>query len=356
MKKEFTSSIRRRIQYRNILAVAIPLLTVGLTGCGGLNESVNSSEIVVSGDESKSESGEEEIVISLGDQISNGTVIFTFAYENGYFDKYLSDYNYKIVVGDFASGPAMNESFASDNLDFATMGTMPAISGIANDYGYKIIAKLSDTDKGSPLIASADSGIESITDLKGKKVGTYIGGNWHFITLKYLEQAGLSADNVEIINTAAESANSIRAGEIDACVIGSATSQQLIDDGDAVLIENVSGVNQPSLLVARTKFAESHPEIAEAVIKVAQDVYQYQSENKDKWLSYIESKTGTSTESMSKVWDETLRDDFTFNEVDYETFDEAIQFMKENDLLEDDTFTRDQLFDLTYASEIGIEK
>lgn len=332
----------------SILLSAV-LAGAALAGCASNNDSASSGE--TSGDASS-----DKIVINVADSTVNQSVWFQYGIDRGIYDKYLSDYNYEINVGDFESGPAINESYATGNMDFASIGSMPAVSGIASDYGYKIIAKTYETSTSTVLIAAADSDISSAEDLKGKKLGTYIGGLYHYIAMQFIAQAGLSSEDVSIINTSTETATSLRAGEIDAAVIGAVAAQELIDEGSAKLISNDPGVFTPGLLVGSEEFMEKYPDLTAKFIQAFTATVTYVDENQEDYLQYVSDLTGTSTESIKKTWDETDRTDFTFTDEDYKSFDELLVFMKDNDLLTVDDLATDDLFDLSYAKAAGIEE
>lgn len=329
-----------------LILLSVALASVSLAGCsessGDLSDISNGSS--------------EKITINVADSTVNQSVWFQYGIDKGIYDKYLDDYNVEIKVGDFESGPAINESYATGNMDFATIGCLPAVSGIANDYGYKIIAKTYETSTNTVLIAAADSDINSPEDLKGKKLGTYIGGLYHYIAMQFIAKANLTNDDVSIINTATETVTSIRAGEIDAAVLGSVAAQELIDEGTAKLVSNDPGVFTPGLLVGSEEFAEKYPEITEKFIEAFVATVKYVDGHKEDYLKYVSEITGTSTESIDRTWDELDRTDFTFTEEDYNSFDELIAFMRENELLVADNLTVDDLFDLTYARAAGIEK
>ncbi|MEM7011090.1 MAG: ABC transporter substrate-binding protein [Verrucomicrobiota bacterium] len=65
----------------------------------------------------------------------------------------------------------------------------PSVGIIINDYS-----------NGNDMLVAAP-GIDSVKDLKGKKVGVEEGFVGHLLLLKALESAGLTADDVEIVNT-----------------------------------------------------------------------------------------------------------------------------------------------------------
>ena len=70
----------------------------------------------------------------------------------------------------FSYGPPIIEALTSGDLDVGFMGDQPAFSGISNGVDIQIISATSASNKRHGLIARDDSGIESLADLKGKKV------------------------------------------------------------------------------------------------------------------------------------------------------------------------------------------
>ena len=81
----------------------------------------------------------------------------------------------------------------------------PSVGIIINDYS-----------NGNDMIVAAP-GIESMKDLKGKKIGIEEGFVEHLLLLKGLEMAGLSADDVTIVNTPTDETPQVLAsGAVDA--------------------------------------------------------------------------------------------------------------------------------------------
>jgi putative hydroxymethylpyrimidine transport system substrate-binding protein len=78
----------------------------------------------------------------------------------------------------------------------------------------------------SSLVTLADSGIESLADLKGKTVGYSVGGFEDALLGAMLEDAGLSLDDVELINVNFSLSPALLSGQVDA-VIGAYRNVEL---------------------------------------------------------------------------------------------------------------------------------
>lgn len=326
-------------------------LASSLMGCGNTDASENNSTKV---EDTANVDSDEKIVIRVGDQPVNSSVMFGYGKEVGELEKYLKDYNVEIEVLTFESGPAMNEAFAAGQLDFATMGNMPGITGVANDYGYKILGVTDYTDYSGALVASVDSGINSVADLKGKKVGTFIGGSWHYITSKYLESVGLSLDDVELMNTAAETATSIKSGDLDAGVMGSATAQQLENEGSGKIIAEQCGTPSFSVVCGSEKFISKYPELTEAILKGYNDTQKYSSEHLDEFFEYLGEVTGADTTTTEQTWNQRERETRNFTDDDIAILEDLLHWMQDNSLVANKDITVNDLIELKYIEEAGL--
>lgn len=339
------------------LVSAMLLAAVGFTGCGSESESSDATQSSESASDSaaSNDSGtsDEKVTVRLADMTSAGSVIFYYAEHAGIIDKNFDGLNVEYELSDFGSGPAQNEAFASGSIDFSSMGNMPAITGVSNDYGYKILGIVSASDTWAGLIASKDSGIGGIEDLKGKRVGTYIGGTWHYALGVYLDSVGLSIDDVELLNTTSETATGIRSGELDACVLRPATGQQLEDEGSGTLIAIDCGVPTFSAICGATDFTSKYPEITQAVIKIIDETLKYADENQDDYFVFYEEKTGADTTTLRETWDLSEHGARLPSERDIATAEDMIKWMGENGLITNDTITAEDLFDLSFAEAAG---
>ena len=99
---------------------------LALTGCGGAAQA-NNADTGSSSDTQKSE----EKIIKIGSPTTDGTQLVEnagLAYRLGYLDEELEKAGYKAQYIGFAQGgTAINEAFASGQLDVAFVGDIPEI-------------------------------------------------------------------------------------------------------------------------------------------------------------------------------------------------------------------------------------
>lgn len=303
-------------------------------------------------DDQSSADYSQKITIRVGEQAS--CKYFTLANEEGIFDEYFKDYNVEFEFYDFSGGPAMNEAFAAGELDAGILGVSPAISGISNDYGYRIVSNMRDTTKGTWLVATPDSGITSVEDLKGKKVGTTLGGAWQYILDVWLDENGLAESDIELINSGSETATAIRTNEIDAAVYNAATCKTLIDEGSAVLVTNDSAVTQPDMIVLSDEFAEKYPELSVQFVLALDATAKWINENREDFVNFYAEHTGMDATIVDDTHD-LYEFDVKIEDSDVTAAANQLEFVKKQGTLADDTITVDDLFNLSLLEKANLQ-
>jgi hypothetical protein len=140
-------------------------------------------------------------------QFSGGNFL-AVAHADHYIDNELKDLpGVKVEYTFFkGAGPAVNEAFANDQLDFASQGDLPQIIARAN--GLKT-CQLAAGGAHAPLCLAVppDSDIHTIKDLKGRKVALFRGTNYHLAAVKVLAANGMTERDFQGINMDEASAN-----------------------------------------------------------------------------------------------------------------------------------------------------
>ncbi|MDZ5713254.1 aliphatic sulfonate ABC transporter substrate-binding protein [Jeotgalibacillus haloalkalitolerans] len=117
------------------------------------------------------------------------------------------------------------------------------------------------------LVAAEGSDIQSVEDLKGKKVAATLGTDPYIFLLRALEEAGVSSDEVEIVNLQhPDGANALSSGQVDAWAGLDPHMARAELDTNAELFYRNPDFNTYGTLNVRSEFAEDYPEIVEEVI------------------------------------------------------------------------------------------
>lgn len=122
-----------------------------------------------------------------------------------------------------------------------------------------------DWSRGGDAIVATRS-INSINDLKGKKVALAFGTPSHSLLLKALEAANMKSSDVDIVttNSAPEAAQFFKAGKVDAAVVWSPDDQDCISavTGSNVILSTKNASNIiADMFFAKKQFIDQHEEL-----------------------------------------------------------------------------------------------
>jgi sulfonate transport system substrate-binding protein len=207
------------------------------------------------------------------------------------------------------AGPAVNELYANGLTDFSTLGDLPSIVGFASGLAYR--ALLASNVRGHCYVAvPADSPIQSIADLRGKRVAVFKGTATHLMANKILEKFGLTERDLRLVNMDQNTSRlAIITGDVDAA-FGASDNLALRDQGAARIIFTTRGgdprLTSNGLFLGSKAFIEKYPDHTKRVVKTIvlaakwlaerdgdpQPVYQLWTRSGSTFSSYKEDWTG----------------------------------------------------------------
>lgn len=207
----------------------------------------------------------------------------------------------------FNAGPAEVEALFSGAIDIGYIGPVPAISANVKSSGDVAILS-SATKGGAVLVKRKDSGINSLSELAGKKVAIpQIGNTQHLCLLDLLEQNGMApvteGGDVTVSAVAnADVANVMERGDVDAALVPEPWGATLEEQGAELMLDYdkiyMEGQYDVAVVVVRKEFREKNPELVEKFLKeheAATAKINEDSENAQKTINAeLESATGKS--------------------------------------------------------------
>jgi len=159
------------------------------------------------------------------------------------------------------------------------------------------------------LVTTKDSPIQSVVDLKGKKVAATIGTDPYIFLLRALDEVGLSKDDIEFIPLQhSDGANALITNQVDAWAgLDPHIARVEVENGARLFYRNVD-FNTYGFLNVRSDFAKEYPETVERVIKVYEKAKQWIAENPDEVVTLLEKEAALKKEVAQKQLERT---DFT---------------------------------------------
>lgn len=182
--------------------------------------------------------------------------------KNGWLEEALPDYD--IQWTKFDSGADVNKAFIAKEIDFGALGSSPVARGLSAPLNipYSVVFILSVAADNEALVARDNSGIESVSDLRGKRIATPFGSTAHYSLLAALAQKGLSANDVQLVDLQPQAiVTAWERGDIAAAYTWLPTLEQLEKNGKVLISSReISFIGKPSLdLVAvSNSFAEDN--------------------------------------------------------------------------------------------------
>jgi sulfonate transport system substrate-binding protein len=175
----------------------------------------------------------------------------------------------------FNAGPELIQALNAGAIDIGYVGPGPAISSDVNSHGQAIRVISGAAADGVVIVASRESGIHSLADLKEKRLATPQLGNTQDVSARHYVTAVLgqaNADNVKPVRNSQQSGLMAR-GLIDAAWVPEPWGARLIDQTGAVLIGEEKDLwpnHEFSLTVVITTptFLADHPDAVRKVLAV----------------------------------------------------------------------------------------
>ena len=186
---------------------------------------------------------------------------------NRWLEDALPDYNIKWTK--FDSGADVNTAFIAKELDFGALGSSPVARGLSAPLNipYKVAFVLDVAGDNEALVVRNGSNINTIAELRGKRIGTPFASTAHYSLLAALDQNGLSAADVQLVDLQPQAIlAAFDRGDIDAGYSWLPTLDQLRANGkDLITSRQLARDGKPTLdlAVVADEFASAHPEVVD---------------------------------------------------------------------------------------------
>jgi taurine transport system substrate-binding protein len=137
----------------------------------------------------------------------------------------------------FTAGAPMIAAAESKSIDVATVGSVPFLIGLSQGVDWVMIGIHSEGAYAEGVVARKDSGINTLADLKGKRIGYFRGSTTHYAVMMVLRQLGLRPDQVTLLDMApAEQVAAMAKKELDAAVAWEPWMQRMVYEANAKII------------------------------------------------------------------------------------------------------------------------
>lgn len=180
----------------------------------------------------------------------------------------------------FNNGGDLMTAMASGDVDVGYVGITPVLSSIAKGVPVKVISAAQT--EGSGIVVAKDSGISSVSDLAGKKIGTPGEASIQYMLLQYyLKENGMSIDDLKVSSMKVPSMNdALKTSKIDGMItfepyvsIATANGNKLLADSAEIIPDHPCCV-----VVASDDFISNHPNETQKILEIHENATDFINE------------------------------------------------------------------------------
>lgn len=280
----------------------------------------------------------------------------------GQFQKALGEKN-KIEWKTFNAGPSEIEALFAGEVDIGFIGPVPAINGYVKSKGeLQIIAGA--TDAGAILVSKKDLIIKNIKELAGKKIAIPQFGNTQDLVLRaILKENGLKdstkGGTVQIIQAEnSDIMTLLDRGDIDAALVPEPWGSRLVKEIKANIVLDYnqlyrSGEYTSAVVIARTDFIKSHPDLVKKFIETHIQLTKYINENRNiaQKVINLQIKEMTKSSIPEDILEAAFNRLVVTNNPGTESIQDFIIMSKEMDLIEEEPDTA-KLLNLNILNQV----
>lgn len=210
----------------------------------------------------------------------------------------------KAEITAYRGGSAAQQAMAAGEADMISFFPAGVALAVKKGIEAKIVGAEMSTPVGWQIVSTKDSGIATVQDLAGKKVGVSSkGSTTDFYAMSVLKQAGVDAETVPVGGGSSRMA-ALVAGDVDAIVASPTTifkmeaitePQTLVDLGEAL------GKSLPMVWVATDSFIEDHPDLVAGTMRATYQAAAHMQNDEAFSLKQLRDYTKLEDENRLKL-------------------------------------------------------
>ena len=269
-------SIHRSWATSTIIAASLASL-MGVAGCAKKPEQQQSTK-------------QENTTLNIGFQKYG---ILPIVKAKGELEKNLAAQGVNVKWVEFPAGPQLLEGLNVGSVVFGEAGEAPPIFAQAANPNLVYVANQPPAPTAEALIVQKDSPIQSIQDLKGKRIALNKGSNVHYLLLKLLEANNLTLNDIQPVYLPPSDARAaFEKGAVDAWVIWDPFLAAAEHQIHARVIANGEHlVSNHQFYLADRKFAEGHPEVLKTIVTTLNQTTDWVKTHPDDAAKLLEKPT-----------------------------------------------------------------
>ncbi len=180
---------------------------------------------------------------------------------------------YQVVFKEFSDGAALMTALKSGAIDYARVGDTPPVTAKAAGTDIALIAAGATKEYGSGILVGKNSQITNLKQLKGKTIAYQKGTAAQYLIIQALKKAGLSTNDVKLVNMDQSSASvAFAKGGVDAWVTWDPYTATAQVNNNAKLLTNGTGLaKNRDFLISTQNYAKTHTALSKLLTTYIND-------------------------------------------------------------------------------------
>jgi NitT/TauT family transport system substrate-binding protein len=220
-----------------------------------------------------------------------------------YFYEKFAPAGIKVQVVPFESPTDGKNAVVTGTVDFGIYGLAAATLGAAN--GEPVVVVGAACNRGMAVVAGIKSGINSIKDLKGKKVAIWPGSTQEVVILDRLSAEGMTIKDIKSMRVSfSDMAPALERGDIDAYVGAEPAAGISLAKGVGKIVEYPYSTPTGSLnmvLSTRRGLIEKDPEFIKTFLIMHRKSSEYAMSHREAFVEMAMKKLGQTKPSIEKA-------------------------------------------------------
>ncbi|HDS1798336.1 TPA: sulfonate ABC transporter substrate-binding protein [Pseudomonas putida] len=208
-----------------------------------------------------------------------GTLVLLKA--KGMLEKRLAEQGVQVQWTEFPGGPQLLEGLNVGSIDFGVTGETPPVFAQAAGADLLYVAYEPPAPHSEAILVPKGSSIQSVKELKGKKVALNKGSNVHYLLVRALEDAGLKYSDIQpVYLPPADARAAFERGSVDAWVIWDPYQAAAEKQLQARTLRDGKGlVDNHQFYLATRNYATQHPAVINTLIEEVRAVGEWSQAN-----------------------------------------------------------------------------
>lgn len=208
----------------------------------------------------------------------------------------------------FTAGAVMMAAAESKSIDVATPGFVPFLAGVGNGIPWVAIGLDTVGPKGEGFVAREGSGIHTIADLRGKRIGYFRASTSQYGLFMGLEKYHVPLSDVTLLSMApSQQVAAMRSGNIQAAEVWEPWMHTMVADAHGKIIATEADIGVPTaaaVYAVRRHWLATHQEEARRFMAAIVMAYQEVEKDPQPVIQEFASETGIKTSWSAAIYKE----------------------------------------------------